>query len=190
MAAAPKSQMDNEMAHALKIVITGDIGCGKSTAVRAAMQQLGWSQPAGFFTHWGGGGRGASELYLSTWSGESQVVARRLAETPRPLELPFEADLALFNRVAVASLSAAAGPVVVDELGVLELGATELVAALVRIFRGPRPVLAVIQRRALERWLDLLGRENVAPVVAADSATRNELPGKIVSLFRAGSAAS
>jgi nucleoside-triphosphatase THEP1 len=169
----------------MKIVVSGDIGCGKSTAVRAAMQQLGWSQPAGFFTHWGTAGRGASELYLSTWSGETQVVARRVAKTDPALELPFEVDLALFNRVAVASLAAAAGPVVVDELGVLESGAADLVAALVQIFRGPRPVLAVIQRRALERWLEIIGSENVGHRIEVDSATRNEQPGKIVSLFRA-----
>jgi nucleoside-triphosphatase THEP1 len=169
----------------MKIVVNGDIGCGKSTAVRKAMQQLGWTQPGGFFTHWGGAGRGASKLYLSTWSGETQVVARRVAKSDPARDLPFEVDLALFNRVAVASLAASAGPVVVDELGVLELGAADLVAALATVFRGPRPILAVIQRRALERWLQIVGLENVTQLIAVDPATRDELPGKIVSLFHA-----
>ena len=35
----------------MKVILTGTIGSGKSTVVRAVMAQLGWDEPAGFFTH-------------------------------------------------------------------------------------------------------------------------------------------
>ena len=37
-----------------KVILTGAIGSGKSTVLRAAMQRLGWATPAGYFTHWDG----------------------------------------------------------------------------------------------------------------------------------------
>ena len=96
-------------------------------------------------------------------------------------------DRAAVARAAAACLPAAAAerPVVIDELGPLELAAPEFAEAMARVFRGSAPVLAVVQRRALERWLDLLGRENVARQFAVDASTRAELPRKIAALFRA-----
>ena len=60
----------------MKVVVHGEIGAGKSTAVRAAMDLLGWPRPAGFFTHWNGQARGAEELWLETWTGERCVLAQ------------------------------------------------------------------------------------------------------------------
>jgi nucleoside-triphosphatase THEP1 len=171
----------------VKVVLAGPIGSGKSTAVRAAMHQLGWRQPAGFFTHWDARPRGADILYFETWSGEQQLMARRRAVAAAPGEPPYELDPANFTRRAVASLAdAAAGrPVVIDELGLVELGAAEFTAAVAKLFRGPAPVLAVIQQRALERWLELIGRENAGHLLRVDPATRAALPARIAALFRA-----
>ena len=100
-----------------KIVLSGEIGSGKSTVVRAAMRRLGWEQPGGFFTHWDGAERGAQRLYFETWSGERHLMARRMPAAADAM--PYELDRANFVRLAVASLAeAAAGrPVVIDELG-------------------------------------------------------------------------
>lgn len=169
----------------MKIALSGALGSGKSTAVRAAMSRLGWREPAGFFTHWGGAGRGAPALHLSTWTGESHPVARRFAEPAGPDELPYELDRALFNRVALASLSVSGRPVVVDELGVIELGSVEFIRAFSDVMRGSAPVLAVIQERAFDRWMRLLGRENVTHLLPVDVQTRATLPIRIASLFQA-----
>ena len=176
-----------------KIVVSGDIGSGKSTVVRAAMKQLGWTAPGGFFTHWNGKKRGAERLLLETWTGERCVLARRLAgETGDPDRPPYELDRPAAARAAAACLPVAGAerPVVIDELGPIEFAAPEFAEALARLFRGPAPVLAVVQRRALERWLDVLGRDRVTQVLEVDSAARDELPGRIAALFRAGFQAS
>lgn len=171
----------------MKIVLSGAIGSGKSTVVREAMRQLGWETPAGFFTHWDGAGRGASALHLSTWAGKSHPVAHRIAEPAVPGELPYALDRALFARIAISSLSAPTGnPVVIDELGVIELGSTEFICALAKVFRGPGPMLAVIQERALDRWLSLMGSESVERVWTVDSANRDALPSQLAAGFRTG----
>ena len=171
------------MSSAPKIVLSGGIGSGKSTVVRAAMQLLKWEQPGGFFTHWDGAERGAQRLYFETWSGERHPMARRKPAAPDAV--PYELDGANFVRLAVASLaeSAAGRPVVIDELGLIELDAAGFPDAVARLFRGSAPVLAVIQQRALDRWLETIGRERVTRRLDATFANRDALPAQIAAEF-------
>jgi nucleoside-triphosphatase THEP1 len=173
------------MNSAPKIVLSGEIGSGKTTIVRAAMQLLGWERPGGFFTHWDGAGRGAQNLYFETWRGAKHLMARR--DPAAPDAVPYELAGATFVRVAVASLAeAAAGrPVVIDELGLIELAAAGFPEAVARLFRGPAPVLAVIQQRAMDRWLALIDRMRVTRRVDATLATRDALPAQIAAWFGA-----
>lgn len=169
-----------------KVIVHGDIGVGKSTAVRAAMERLGWEKPGGFFTHWDGRGRGAEVLWIETWTGEKRPMAHRIARPAAPggPAYALEPD---FPVVALRALADADSgrPVVIDELGLIELGAPGFEAAVAKLFRGPAPVLAVVQFRALDRWLGAIGPENAAVLLRADAATRAALPGKIAALFRA-----
>ena len=165
-------------------MLSGGIGCGKSTVVRAVLAQLGWTEPGGFRTHWGGAERGAHILYFETWGGEPQPMARRVAAAPGAV--PYELDRANFTRLAVASLADAASgrPVVIDELGLIELEAAGFPEAVARLFRSPASVLAVIQQRALDRWLAALGRDRITHVLEVAPATRDALPRQIAGLFR------
>lgn len=169
----------------MKVVLTGPIGSGKSTVVRAAMKQLGWVDPAGFFTHWDGAGRGADVLYVETWSGEKRPLARRCIAPAAPDSLPYILNQADPMRMAVACLADAGRPVVIDELGLVELGDPGIPAAVAKLFRRSAPVLAVIQQRVLEPWLAAIGRENVAHLLEVDAATRAALPDRIAALLRA-----
>lgn len=148
------------------------------------MNLLGWAGPGGFHTHWGGAGRGAQILYFETWGGEQHPMAHRVAAAPGAL--PYELDRANFTRLAVDSLADAASgrPVVLDELGLIELDAAGFPEAVARLFRSPAPVLAVIQRRALDRWLEVIGRDRVARVLELEPANRDALPRQIAALFR------
>lgn len=170
-----------------KVVLTGGIGAGKSTVVQAVRRELGWTAPAGFRTHWGGGARGAAAICLEAWGGAPHVMARRVERAPG---FPYQLDTATFVAQAAASLRPSPLPVVLDELGVLELAVGDFTAAIARIFREARPVLAVIQHRALDRWLDIIQREAVTSLLTVDSATRAHLPRQIADLFRDAAAAS
>ena len=167
----------------MKVVVHGEIGAGKSTAVRAAMDLLGWPRPRGFFTHWAGRGRGADELWLETWAGERCVLARRQSAAGGGYVYALEPGI---ERVVIASLQPAAGegPVVIDELGWTELAAPEFMAAVAEVFRCPAPVLAVIQERALAQWLAAFGGGVQPRLLRAEPATRDDLPGAIAVLFQ------
>ncbi len=170
----------------MNVIVYGDIDVGKSTVVRAAMKRLGWTAPAGFFTHWDGQGRGADVLFIETWAGEKRPLARRLAApaVPGGLAYVLESDAA---RWAADVLAAAAPgtPVVLDELGLIELAAPEFAAAVAQLFRGPTPVLAVIQHRALSQWLGIVDPQNAGCRFRVDPATRDALPAQIAARFRA-----
>ena len=62
--------------------------------------------------------------------------------------------------------------------------APEFPAAVAQLFRGPAPVLAVIQRRALERWLAAIGRERIDVLLELDPARRADWPEEIARFFR------
>ena len=169
-----------------KVIVSGDIGSGKSTAIRATLARLGWQKPGGFFTHWGKAERGGAVLFLETWSGAVHPIAHRIAAPAKPGGLPYELDATVFNRVAMTSLQpAAAGqPVVIDELGLIELGAATFVQALANLFQSPAPVVAVIQRRALDAWLDQLGAGGrTARRFDVEAATRYALPLQLAAAF-------
>ncbi|HAL93044.1 MAG TPA: hypothetical protein DCM68_08495 [Verrucomicrobia bacterium] len=169
----------------MNVIVYGDIGAGKSTAVCAAMKLLGWGGPAGFFTHWDGKGRGADVLYVETWSGGKHPMARRISKPAVPGGLSYEPE-AGFEKVAVASLSGAETglPVVIDELGLIELDSAEFMAAVAKLFRGSAQVLAVVQHRALARWLGVIGPENAPHLLKVDSSSRDALPEAIAALFQ------
>jgi len=167
------------------VIVTGEIQSGKSTVVRAVMAQMGWSEPAGFFTHWGGAERPAPEIFIEPWTGRAQVMAHQLPDRSGPDGLPYRLDVKSFTEAARASLPPDGRPVVVDELGVLELGASEFCVAFAKIFRGPVPVLVVIQERALERWRHLIDPERAVPVFTVTPDTRDALPEQIAAVFHA-----
>lgn len=169
----------------MKVLVHGGIGVGKSTAVRAAMKRMGWTEPAGFFTHWDGRGRGAETLFCETWSGEKIPMARRIAQPAVPGGLSYALEPG-FADFAAARLAPTEGlPVVIDELGLIELDSAEFTAAVAKLFRGSAPVLAVIQQRALARWLDIVGRDRAPHRFEVDSANRDAAPAQIAALFRA-----
>lgn len=166
-----------------KVILTGAIGSGKSTVVRATMRRLGWDRPAGFFTHWGGAARGAGILYFETWAGERRPMARRRAESGAAGNPPYELDGGFAVRAAAGFSSVAAGPVVIDELGLVEADSADFAAAVARLFRGPAPVLAVIQERALARWLGVVGPAAHPLVFRVEAASRAGLPETLVARF-------
>lgn len=170
----------------MKIVLVGGIGSGKSTALLAAMERMEWERPGGFRTHWAGQGRGARALHLEPWGGEAVPIAHRVAEPVAPGGLCYALDEATFTGAALASLLPAeeGRPVAIDELGRIELGAARFADGIAKLFRGPAPVLAVVQQRALGEWLEIVGRGRVDHLLEVDPATRDALPDRIAALFR------
>lgn len=169
----------------MKVFLTGGIGSGKSTAVRAALALLGWERPAGFFTHWNGAERGAASLYAETWAGAKHPMARRAARLVGPGGLNYELEPG-FAEFALAALAGPdpAAPLVVDELGLIELAAPPFVEAVALRIRGSAPVLAVVQARAVAHWRPWLDPAGDARWFDVAAPTRSALPGRIAAGFR------
>jgi len=170
----------------MNIAITGPIGSGKSTIVRRVMEQLGWRQPAGFLTRRSADQRSAPALVLETWEGTSCVFAQLRKSLLKEEEPPYAVDLSALNRFAVEHMAnAPAGtPVVMDELGGLELGAETFTQAVASLFQRPVPILAVIQKRALDRWLKIIRQKNIEHVFQVENGNRDRLPAEIAALLK------
>ncbi len=165
----------------LKIVLSGSIGCGKSTVVRHVMEQRpAWRRPGGFFTL-----RQPGAIIMRTWEGEERIVARHSA-TPQRGRPPYDVDLDAFNRFGSRALrpSSAAQPFVLDELGLLELPAQAFARAIADLFHGPNPLIAVIQHRSLEPWMGLIGKEYVHHLLMVTADNRDDLPGGLLDLLK------
>ncbi len=168
----------------MNVVISGEIGAGKSTVVRDVMRRMGWSAPGGFFTHWGGGERGSDALNVSTWGGESHLMARRRMGKAGLEQVPYELEADGFCRIAIPSFRVLQQPVVIDELGMIELDSPEFSEAVANLFQCSVPVLAVIQARAMKRWRSILGPKGVDHSFQVTSFTREVLSEQITALFR------
>lgn len=170
----------------MNIIVSGAIGSGKSTVVRRVMERLGWRQPAGFVTRWIADDR--STLLIGTWEGPFSAWAQR-REDPRGEEgPPYAVDPSVLHRFAADHLAHVPeqAPVVLDELGVLELGVAPFTGAVAALFRRAGPLLAVIQERALDRWMQILGRDTMDHLFLLAATPRDPLPEHIAALFRSG----
>ncbi len=163
----------------MKIILSGSIRIGKSTVIRHVMQRLRRQQPRGYLTCKEPGG-----LVIETWDGKKRICARRIEKAPRD-GCPYKADLDIFNDFASAALSDGweTSPVVIDELGMLELHAARFTCSVAALFRGTTCVLAVIQQRALEQWLHIIRPEQVDHLFTVNIENRDVLPGRIADLL-------
>ena len=165
-----------------KVILTGAIGSGKSTVLRAAMQRLGWATPAGYFTHWDGQPRGAQTLYAESWRGERIPMAHRRAPCGGPDAMPPYVLTPDFIPFAATHLTVSepGQPVVVDELGLIELETAPIITAVSAHFRAANPVWVVIQQRALGKWRLHVPELSAATIFAVTPKNRADLPASIV----------
>ena len=133
-----------------RLFLTGPIGCGKSTAIA---QGLGDGRGAlgGFITLREGPAHRPQRFWLETMGARERAVFLDLTgEKPR-------IDLSAFSGPGVRSLQT--GPLLLDEIGGIELLCPEFSEALEKALTGDTPVLGVIKAPesslALARCLEL-----------------------------------
>ena len=163
----------------MPLFLTGPRGIGKSTALRRAV--------AGAGLPWGGlmtvfdAPRGSAEktLYLLPWSQEPDLAAgtpcARMGAGGRQA-LPEVFDSLGVRLLEAAERDPAVPLILLDELGFLEEEARRFRETVLRLLRGPKPVLGVV-REGLGVWGDApLG--TLLPLTEAD---RDEAPGRILA---------
>ena len=119
-----------------RLFLTGPIGCGKSTAIAQGL----------------GDRRGTFGGFVTLREGPAQRPQRFWLESMRPreravfLDLTGEkpcVDLSAFSGLGVRSLQT--GPLLLDEIGGIELLCPEFLEALEKALTGDTPVLGVIK---------------------------------------------
>lgn len=136
----------------MKLGLTGPIGCGKSTWLRAELARRGIDLPliAGFLTRWRGE-RGRGVMELCDWRGNVLWSAPGPFSSLAPLAGEFcAAALAALDAVTPGAFLA------IDELGILEARDDSLRHAVAATLARAPEAIVVVQQRALPLWRDPL----------------------------------
>ena len=161
------------------LFLTGEIGVGKSTAVDAAVAQLGLT-PGGFRTRFDDKLAADRRLCLFPISGADARVAARFSDGH------FLVDTACFDGFGAELIRAglAAPLLLMDELGFLEARCAAFQAAVHEALDAPTPVLAVLRQSAGD-WLDKLRARPDAQLITVTRENRDALPGTLAAMLRA-----
>ena len=162
----------------MPLFLTGPRGIGKSTALRRALASAGQC-PGGIMTVFDAP-RGSVEkrLWLLPWSREPDYAAGAVCARMGPEGRKVFPEV--FDTLGVQLLEAAEGEegtplIVLDELGFLEAGALRFRETVLRLLRGPKPVLGVV-RQGLGVWKDApLGK-----LLEVTAENREEIPTQIL----------
>lgn len=164
------------------VLLTGEIGSGKSTALKRTLALLDLCAQ-GLQTYYPQArGEEGRELYLRAWgdTGQGVFLTRLpgcdLAQTARVFD---EAGCALLERAKDADV------IVIDEIGRLERDAAHYHAALAACLEGDIPVLAVV-RKLKAPWADWIRSHPNATLIEVTQENREEVPEAAAALIRRG----
>ena len=133
-----------ELLPAVKILLTGPPGCGKSTLVEKVIQRL--RRPAsGFITREMREGKRRVGFSIKTLDGKEAILAHRDRKSPLRVG-PYGVCLEEFEELALPSIKAAReGQVVVmDEIGKMEILSARFRKAVEEVLEAPWDLLATV----------------------------------------------
>jgi nucleoside-triphosphatase len=166
---------------ALKILLTGRPGTGKTTVVERTLALLNWPGATGFITRElrrGGARQGFEAVSLD---GETCVLAHR--DLPGPHRVGrYGVDVDAFERVAVASIDPTEHPdaslLVIDEIGKMECFSLRFCEAVRRALESAVPVLGTIAQLGGGFAGDIRSRQDIT-LVTVTAKSRDGLPSEV-----------
>jgi nucleoside-triphosphatase len=159
----------------MKVLLTGEVGVGKSTVVERVSQLLRASF-GGFRTVRCPTGYRIVDLV----SGEEGLIAR----TGNDGLIPYPAAFEDVGVGAIARALAYKDLLVMDELGFLELDAPRFQKAVFTALQGPKPVLGVLKREP-NSFLDSIRALDEITLIEVREDNRDRLPAEIARLLSA-----
>ena len=164
------------------IFLTGEIGCGKSTALKKTLELLPGVKAKGLQTHYSEPrGSEVKRLYLRAF-GDAQP-GTFLAELPGG---DLSHIVSVFDGQGSALLEEAQGSaqlIVIDEIGRLERDAYAYQEALRRCIEGDVPMLCVI-RKLKAPWADWIRNHPRVELLEVTLDYREDVPRKAALLAR------
>jgi len=156
-----------------KIILTGPLRSGKSTILKNMLRYFSGT-PGGFHTKKLVQEGMVTGYSMCSFDGRERVFAG--VELPGAYRVGnYGVDLRTFDNFGVDLLRQAretAGLIVMDELGIMELEAGNFVNEVRECFRSGKPILAVIQERALDKWLALIPKAGNSAIVEISPVSR------------------
>lgn len=134
---------------ALKLLLTGHPGCGKTTAVREVVRRLeGRVAMNGFWTEEVRDGGRRIGFDGVTLAGERFALARLTGETPFVLG-PYHVFVEGLERVGLPALEPGDGLVILDEIGKMESFSVAFRERVEGILAGPSALLGTVALRGV-----------------------------------------
>ena len=164
------------------VFLTGEIGCGKSTALRSVLDGLQDVKIKGLQTYYNEPrGSETKRLYLRAFGDTEQGTF--LAELPGG---DLSRITSVFNEEGSARLKSAkdqADLIVIDEIGRLEREAFAYHEALRRCIEGDVPMLCAI-RKLKAPWADWIRNHPRVRLIEVTTENRDRIPQEILDLLR------
>jgi nucleoside-triphosphatase len=168
------------------LLLSGQPGCGKTTAVRRLVEHLADLRLAGFFTQELrelGTRVGFEAVGLS--SGRRAVLAHARSQSSHRVGR-YGVEATAFAHIVEAELGRPAGEVdvfVIDEIGKMELFCPQFVEAMPRLLAGPVPVVATVAMKGGGLIAEAKARQDVR-VVEVNPENRDGLPEEMEAWVR------
>ena len=164
------------------VFLTGEIGCGKSTALHGALNLLPGVRVQGIQTYYNEPrGSENKRLYLRAFGDTAQGTF--LAQLPGG---DLSGLAAVFDSEGCALLESAqahADLIVIDEIGRLEREAFAYHEALRRCIEGDVPMLCAI-RKLKAPWADWIRNHPRVQLIEVTLENRNDIPQMVANLLK------
>lgn len=161
------------------LLITGNPGAGKTTALRRVAAALAGRRLGGFYTEEireAGERRG---FRLVTFDGRRAVMAH--VDLPGPHRVgKYRVDLAVLDGLAASTLGGDAEVYLVDEIGKMECLSGGFVAAMRRRLDSPRTVIATVAQRG-EGLIAEVKRRPGAVLWQVTRGDRDRMPERVLA---------
>lgn len=166
------------------ILLTGEIGVGKSTVIRKTLSHLNMTY-GGFCTYFGEDRASADRcLYIGDaakphlCTEENAVVRFVCGKPPEPIPQRFD----LLGAALIQTAGRNAQIIIMDELGRFERDALVFQSAVLEALNGDVPVFGVIKKTAAG-WVDIIRRHPCVSVIDINMDNRDHMPAEIMSRF-------
>jgi nucleoside-triphosphatase len=169
------------------ILLTGPPGCGKTTAIRKVLERLE-VEAHGFFTQEMREGGRRTGFKLITLGGQEGVLAHTSIGGEARVG-KYGVDLSVMDGIAVDAIRegiAAAGLIVIDEIGPMELLSAKFRSVVIEALEADLPLLGTIMRRRSPFADRLKARQDVRVIEMRRGTTESIVEQIMVHLSRQG----
>jgi nucleoside-triphosphatase len=168
-----------------RILLTGEPGCGKTTAVKTTCQSLlkTGKKPGGMISSEIREGGGRIGFRLEDLLTHQTGILAQVGQASGPRVGRYIVNLHDIEFVGVAAIKRAiieADVVIVDEIGPMELHSNPFIRAVEGALGSPKPLVATIHKRASHALVAQVKSNPAHKIMEVTAENRQEIPSLII----------